>query len=116
MVDTGIQNILLSSAASDIGHLIEIVVYFELIRRGNKVSIRKTDQNEVDSVATHLNGLTYYQVSATVLDESTLKREVEPLRMIPDHHPKILLTLDVIGSGSNYDGIQQMNLLDWLLE
>jgi hypothetical protein len=50
-----------------------------------------------------------------VLDAGTLPRELEPLQRIPDYHPKILLTLDEIGAGANYEGIRQMNLLDWLL-
>jgi predicted AAA+ superfamily ATPase len=116
LVDTGIRSMLLSGAASDIGHLIENVVYFELLRKGFKVSIGKLAEKEIDFVASDINGVIYYQVSASVLDDSTLARELEPLRKIPDHHPKILLTLDEIGSGSNYEGIRQKNLLDWLLE
>ena len=115
MVDTGIRNLLLSGAAADIGHLIENVVFLELIRRGYKVNIGKLVDKEVDFVAVNMNGVTYYQVSATVIDSNTLKRELEPLKQIPDHHPKILLTLDETGSGSNYNGIRQINLLDWLL-
>lgn len=69
----------------------------------------------MDFVASNPEGITYYQVSATVLEESTLLRELEPLQKIPDHHPKVLLTLDEIGAGTNYDGIRQVNLLDRLL-
>lgn len=116
LVDTGIRNLLLASTASDLGHLIENVVYLELLRRGNKVSIGKLAEKEVDFVASNTEGITYYQVSATVLGETTLTRELEPLQKIPDHHPKMLLTLDEIGAGNNYDGIKQVNLLDWLLE
>ncbi|QAT42925.1 ATP-binding protein [Aminipila luticellarii] len=115
LVDTGIRNILLSSAASDIGHLIENIVYLELIHRGYKVNIGKLAEKEVDFVASNMDGITYYQVSATVLDEKTLARELEPLRRIPDHYPKILLTLDEIGAGVNYEGIRQINLIEWLL-
>ncbi|MEG1068281.1 MAG: ATP-binding protein [Anaerovoracaceae bacterium] len=115
LVDTGIRNLLLTSTTADLGHLIENVVYLELLRRGNKVSIGKLAEKEVDFVASNAEGTTYYQVSATVLDETTLMRELEPLRKIPDHHPKVLLTLDEIGAGTNYDGIKQVNLLDWLL-
>lgn len=115
LVDTGLRNLLLTSTASDLGHLIENVVYLELLRRENKISIGKLAEKEVDFVASNPEGITYYQVSATVLDEATLNRELEPLRKIPDHHPKLLLTLDEIGAGTNYDGIRQVNLLDWLL-
>ncbi len=96
-------------------HLIENVVFLELLRRGYKVNIGKLAEKEVDFVARNMDGVTYYQVSASVLDQNTLARELEPLRQIPDHHPKILLTLDEIGSGSNFEGIRQINLLDWLL-
>lgn len=115
IVDTGIRQMLLSNAATDLGHVIENVVYFELVRRGYKVNIGKMGQSEVDFVAADTNGVIYYQVAASVLDGETLKRELAPLAMIPDHYPKILLTLDTIGKGLNYGGIQQINLLDWLL-
>ena len=116
IVDTGIRNLLLSSAESDIGHLIENVVYLELKRRGYKVNIGKMLENEIDFVASNMDGRTYYQVSASVLDAGTLERELAPLRKIPDNHPKLLLTLDEVGAGSNYEGIRQINLLHWLLE
>ena len=116
IVDTGIRNLLLSSAESDIGHLIENVVYLELKRRGYKVNIGKMLENEIDFVASNMDGRTYYQVSASVLDAGTLEHELAPLRKIPDNHPKLLLTLDEVGAGSNYEGIRQINLLHWLLE
>lgn len=115
LVDTGLRNLLLTSTAADLGHIIENLVYLELLRRGYKVSIGKLADKEVDFVAKGTEGITYYQVSATVLDNTTLTRELEPLQKIPDHHPKVLLTLDEIGAGANYDGIKQLNLLDWLL-
>lgn len=116
LVDTGIHNLLRSGSAADTGHLIENVVFLELLHRGAKVNIGKLAEKKVDFVATEGNEVTYYQVSASVLDESTMKRELKPLQQIPDHHPKILLTLDEIGAGANYDGIRQLNLINWLLE
>jgi predicted AAA+ superfamily ATPase len=116
IVDTGIRNLLLSGSSSDIGHLIENIVFFELLRRGYRVNIGKLAEKEVDFVAGNMNGISYYQVSATVLDETTLERELEPLQKIQDNHPKFLLTLDEIGAGSNYDGIRQINLIDWLMD
>lgn len=116
IVDTGIRNMIFSGSASDIGHLIENLVYLELLRRGYKVNIGKLAEKEVDFVARDMTGVTYYQVAATVLDENTLKRELEPLEKIPDHYPKILLTLDEIGAGTNYNGIRHLNLIDWLLK
>jgi len=115
LVDSGIRNLLLSSSSSDLGHMIENVVYLELLRRGFKVNIGKLYEKEVDFVASDMNGRVYYQVSASVLDESTLNRELEPLQKIADNYPKILLTLDDIGTGSNFAGIRHLNLLDWLL-
>jgi len=91
-------------------------VYFELIRRGYKVNIGKLADKEVDFVVQGERGMAYYQVSASVLDENTLKRELLPLQKISDSYPKILLTLDEIMSDSDYGGIRQLNVLDWLLE
>ena len=116
LVDTGLRNILLSGSASDLGHLLENVVYLELIRRGYKVNIGKLAEKEVDFVASNTDGIEYYQVSASVLDKNTLLRELEPLQKIPDHHPKYLLTLDDIMPNTNHDGIRQINVLDWLLK
>lgn len=116
IVDTGIRNLLLSSGASDIGHLIENIVYFELTRRGYKVSIGKLAEKEVDFVAKNSNGLEYYQISASVLDETTLSRELSPLESISDHFPKFLLTLDEVPKGANFNGIKHLNLIDWLLD
>lgn len=116
IVDTGIRNLLLSSGASDIGHLIENVAYFELVRRGYKVNIGKLSEKEVDFVAKNSNGLEYYQISASVLDETTLMRELSPLESIQDHFPKILLTLDEVPKSANFNGIRHLNLIDWLLD
>ena len=116
LVDTGIRNLLLAGSATDTGHLIENVVYFELLRRGYKVNIGKLAEKEVDFVAGSMDGIIYYQVSATVLETTTLRRELEPLEKIPDNYPKILLTLDEVGAGTNHDGIRQVNLLSWLME
>jgi predicted AAA+ superfamily ATPase len=115
IVDTGIRNMLLSSSESDIGHLIENIVFLELRRRGYKVNIGKMLESEVDFVASDMVGRSYYQVSASVLDSRTLERELSPLKKIPDNYPKLLLTLDEIGTGSNYEGIRHVNLLHWLL-
>ncbi len=116
LVDTGLRNLLLSGSSADTGHLIENVVFLELLRRGYKVNIGKLAEKEVDFVATNSDGVTYFQVSASVLDDTTRKRELEPLQRIPDHHPKVLLTLDEVGAGANYDGIRQLNLIEWLLK
>lgn len=114
-VDSGIRNHIISQSARDLGHLLENVVYLELLRRKNRVNIGKLSEKEVDFVATNMNEVEYYQVSASVLDEKTLERELSPLQEIKDNYPKTLLTLDDIGNGANYEGIKQVNVIDWLL-
>lgn len=116
IVDLGLRNNLLARSEPDLGHQAENLVYLELLRRGYEVSIGKLAEKEIDFVAHSGQSRTYYQVAASVLDETTLMRELAPLKAIEDHYPKVLLTLDVIGSGTNYDGIEQKNLLHWLLE
>ena len=116
IVDTGLRGMLTSGSGSDIGHILENIVCIELLRRGYRVNTGKIAEKEIDFVAKCDNGITYYQVAASVLDENTLKRELEPLQKIPDNHPKLLLTLDEIMPNNNYDGIRQINMLDWLLD
>jgi len=115
MVDTGLRDLLVSSSSGDLGHLLENIVYLELLRRGYKVNIGKLAEKEVDFVADNADGLTYIQVSASTLDENTLKRELEPLQKISDNHPKILLAMDEYMPNANYDGIRKLSLLEWLL-
>lgn len=114
-VDSGIRNHIINQSAKDLGHLLENVVYLELLRRKNRVNIGKLAEKEVDFVTTDMNEVSYYQVSASVLDEKTLERELAPLQEIKDNYPKTLLTLDDIGNGANHEGIRQINLIDWLL-
>ena len=116
IVDVGIRNYLLAQSGLDYGHVLENIVYLELLHRGYRVSSGKIAEKEVDFVASAYDKKIYFQVSATVGDESTLNRELEPLKKIQDNHPKILLTLDEIGAGTNHEGIRQLNIIDWLLE
>ena len=113
-VDMGMRKVLLGSKAMDAGHILGNIVYLELLRRGYDVYIGKVDDLEVDFVAMDDKGMTYYQVSATVRDEKTLKRELASLQSINDHYPKILLTLDD-DPEMEYAGIRKINALDWLL-
>ena len=115
-VDAGLRYYLLGGTAqTDAGHMLENVVYLELLRRGYKVKIGKIDDKEIDFVAQKPGGLTeYYQVSQSVMDENTLTRELESLQMIKDNYPKFLLSRDY--NSNNYKGIQHQNVLDWLLE
>ena len=111
--DTGLRNMILGTTNKDIGHQIENIVYLELLRRGYTVNIGKSGRGtEVDFVAVRDKKTEYYQVSATVLDENTLNRELEPLRQIVDNYPKFLITLD--DYVTNYNGIEQVNLINWL--
>ena len=113
--DIGLRFLLLGQKANDVGHILENVVYLELIRRGYSVFVGKVDDTEIDFVAQNSQGNTYIQVSASVRDENTLKRELRPLQALNDNYPKILLTLDE-DPDCDYNGIQKRNVLDWLLE
>lgn len=115
IVDLGLKNILnTNSALSDLGHKLENIVYFELLRRGGDVYAGKSGKGEVDFVVQkHDGSREYYQVAYTVNDEKTLKRELSSLEKIKDSYPKYLLTTDF--DNVNYNGIQKINILDWLL-
>ena len=114
VVDIGLRYALLGSRSADVGHILENVVYLELLRRGYAVYVGKVDGQEVDFVAMDDSGSVYYQVAATVREQSTLQRELAPLQKIRDHYPKILLTLDE-DPVADYDGIRRINALDWLI-
>ena len=113
-VDIGLRYALLGSRNADAGHILENVVYLELLRRGYAVYVGKVDEQEVDFVAMDDTGNKYYQVAATVREQATLQRELLPLQKIRDHYPKILLTLDE-DPAADYDGIRRINALDWLM-
>lgn len=113
-VDIGFRQLLLGRKAMDAGHILENIVYLELLRRGYEVYIGKIDDLEVDFVAMNEKGWTYYQVAATTREEQTLQRELTALRSIDDHYPKVLLTLDEEPE-MHYDGIRKINALAWLL-
>ncbi len=114
-VDTGFRDYMLGKKASqDMGHILENVVYLELLRRGYKVYTGKVDDLEIDFVAENTNGLEYYQVSLTVRDEKTLNRELKSLQKTRDFYPKYLLTMDR-DLETDYNGIRKINIIDWLL-
>lgn len=115
MVDLGLRNHILPRKRYDLGFSIENIVFFELLRRGNKVNIGKYGSTEVDFVAQNQGILTYYQVTADMTAEETFEREMRPLRGIQDNYEKIVLTLDRFSPG-NYEGIKVVNVVDWLLE
>lgn len=113
LADMGLRYYLLGSKNADDEHILENVVYLELLRRGYEVYIGKND-NEIDFVAINDKGEEYYQVSYTVKDEKTLERELKPLNNINDHNQKFLLTTDYTPYAS-HNGIKQINVFDWLL-
>lgn len=112
-VDIALRGMLLGKSSVDIGHILENVVYLELIRRGYKVFVGKVDDLEVDFVAINNDETVYYQVAATVRDESTLNRELASLMKIKDHYQKFILTLDD-DPPADYNGIHRINVLEWL--
>lgn len=115
VADSGLRSYLLGKKAdSDMGHILENIVYLELLRRGYKVYIGKVGELEVDFVAENRNGLKYYQVALSVRDEKVLERELRPLQKTGDHYPKYLITLDM-DLEADYDGITKINVIDWLL-
>lgn len=115
VVDIGLRYMLLGKRNTDIGHILENVIYLELLRRGYDVYVGLINDVEVDFVAMNEDGITYFQVVASVRDEKTLERELGSLQKITDHYPKYILTLDD-DPIADYDGIKRMNALDWLLK
>ena len=113
-VDIGLRYMLLGSRSTDVGHILENVIYLELIRRGYEVYVGKINNLEVDFVAVSTQKTIYYQVAATVRDQQTLARELAPLQKIQDHYQKVILTLDD-DPDADYNGIQRTNALNWLI-
>lgn len=116
VVDTGLRALLVRGQNSDIGHILENVVFLELFRRGNDVYIGEIKDKEVDFVAIRNGAPSYFQVAATTLEPSTLERELSPLWSIKDNYPKHLLTLDSLFANEDYKGVRKTNVIDWLLE
>ena len=116
VIDLGLRNITATNKyGTDMGHKLENVVYFELLRRGGKVYAGKNNDKEIDFVVQKPNNLIeYYQVAFSINDEKTYKRELSSFKNINDNYPKYLLTLDF--DNVNIEGIQKINIIDWLLE
>ena len=131
VVDSGLRSYFLGKKVdSDMEHILENIVYLELLRRGCRVNIGKSneylrrgykvyigkvDDLEIDFVAENRDGLKYFQVALTVRDEKVLERELKSLKKTGDHYPKYLLTLDM-DLETDYDGITKINVVDWLLK
>ncbi len=114
IVDLGIRRHLLPRKRYDLGFSLENIVYLELLRRGYEVNIGKVGTAEIDFVARKSDCMYYFQVTASMLEESTFNREMTPLKAISDNYPKTVITLDRYTPG-NYEGIQVVNAIDWLL-
>lgn len=113
--DVGLRYYLLGSKKGDEGHILENIVYLELLRRGYDVYVGKNDDSEIDFIAVNEKGEEYYQVAYSVREEMVLERELKALDNINDHNPKYLLTADYMPYTS-YNGIKQVNVFDWLLD
>lgn len=115
LTDMGIRNIILGYRNIDEGHLLENVVYLELLRRGYKVNIGKTQNYEVDFVAENIETVKYYQVSRSIVDDAVRERELRSLESISDNYEKSILTMDKT-INKDYNGIKIINIIDFLLE
>ena len=113
--DTGIRNIILGFRNINEGHLLENVVYLELLRRGYRVNIGKSGSYEVDFVAENPNVIKYYQVTQTLADDKVKQREIRSLESISDNYEKIILTMDKT-INNDFNGIKVINIIDWLLK
>ncbi|MCL2831958.1 MAG: ATP-binding protein [Treponema sp.] len=114
--DIGLRYALLGTKKADAGHILENIIFLELLRRGYEIYIGKVKNYEVDFIAINSAGIEYYQVAYTVIDADgkTMERELKPLNEITDHNPKYLLTMDH-APVTSHNGIKQINALDWLL-
>ncbi len=115
IADTGLRNVIIGFRNVDEGHLLENVVYLELLRKGYKVNIGKTLDYEVDFIAENPNEIKYYQVAQSIKEESVRERELRSLESIQDNYEKTILTMD-INVNKDYNGIKVKNVIDFLLE
>lgn len=115
IVDIGLRNYLLGLRDVDKGHILENIVYFELLRRGYDTAIGKIGNVEVDFIATNADEKIYYQVTQTMAADQTKERELRPLMQIRDNYEKVILAMDK-GLYNSVDGIKIVNIIDWLLD
>ena len=115
IADTGFLGVFFGRRDSDFGHILENIVFLELLRRGCSVQIGKIGELEIDFVASNPKEKIYIQVSPSIMDEKTLNRELRALQSIPDNYEKIIISMD-----KNYalsiEGIKIKNAIEWLLE
>ena len=115
IIDMGFRNMLLGYRDGDRGHILENIVFLELLRRDYRVYIGKVGDTEVDFVAEKPDDKMYIQVTESMQSEETRERELRPLRMIPDNYEKIVLSMDR-NYIKSYEGIKSLYLIDWLLQ
>lgn len=119
LCDVGLRYYMLGTKPGDFGHILENIIYLELVRRGNEVYVGKANDTEIDFIAIHKGEKSYYQVAYTVMDldgnTRILQRELRPLQLCKDNNQKFLLTMDNVPPVS-HDGIKQLYVLDWLLQ
>ena len=115
IVDIGLRNYLLGFRNRDSGHILENVVYFELLRRGYDVAIGKIGDSEIDFIASSAETKMYIQITESMSSEAVRKRELAPLQKIRDNYEKIILTTDT-GLENEYEGIKSLNIVDWLIK
>jgi len=115
IADSGIRNIILGFRNIDEGHLLENIIYLELLRRGYKVNIGKTLDYEIDFVAENINEIKYFQVAQSIKDDKVRMREIRSLESISDNYEKIILTMDK-SINKDFNGIKVVNIIDFLLE
>jgi predicted AAA+ superfamily ATPase len=114
VVDTGVRNMLMGYSDNDIGHILETVVYFELLRRGYQVFIGKWYDSEVDFIAIRQDDRKYYQVTYSMTNENVKQRELAPLQAINDNYEKAILSMDQTYI-TDHEGIKFINIIDFLL-
>jgi predicted AAA+ superfamily ATPase len=115
-VDVGLRQVLLPDAQPDSGHVLENIIFLELLRRKKQVFVGKFDAFEIDFVTIdEEDNMEFFQVALSTLDENTLERELRPLQKMNNSYPKYLLTLDEIDKNKNYNGIMKRNALEWLM-
>lgn len=115
IVDIGLRNYLLGYRDVDTGHIIENIVYFELLRRGYDVAVGKVGEKEIDFIATKDDVKIYYQVTDDMTAESTRERELAPLKAVRDNYEKVVIAMST-NSTTPVEGIKLVRLIDFLLE
>jgi hypothetical protein len=114
-VDIGLRRLIAGDRTEDYGHILENIIYLEVLRRGYQVFVGVVDNLEVDFLAIGSGEeRLYIQVAYSTEQEETLKRELRPLELIKDNYPKLLLTMDTVLPEQNFGGIQKTNALNWL--